>query len=91
MSNEEIKGISRKPVSAILNNWETRTAAVRSMASPDLAESLSIQNPYVIFATLAELFDNCDYASNLGEDEHIRLSMKLQEMAVRAGRKEGAI
>lgn len=84
-------GISLKPIAEILQDWQLRSVAITSMASKDLAETLRNHNPYELLATLSELFNHCDYTSNLSDDAHIRLSAKLGEMAIRAGRGEGAI
>lgn len=91
MSHPALVGISLKPVSSILKDYEIRGHLNNEHRDVELVEAMRERSPHIVLFSLADALNHDEYISNLGEDEHIRLHYLIQELAIRAGRKEGAL
>lgn len=85
-------GISLKPLATILEDYTLRDALTEAHKSQQVIDAVSDVNVSTILFSLADMLNNSDYhGSSLDEIELMQITAKLQRMAIRAGRKEGAL
>jgi hypothetical protein len=94
MNTATLTGISLKPVSEILTQWETRAALTNEHKDDQMVQQFLSENPYRVLFSLAYALDLEDHhgsGSAMSEDQKSSLFRLVQELAIKTGRKEGAL
>jgi hypothetical protein len=87
-----LKGISFKPVSKILTDWEIREALTSEHKDRQMVVDFQSSNPYTVLFSLAYALDRDDtFGALLTEDQRLSLARTVQDLAIKTGRKEGAL
>jgi len=94
MNTATLKGISLKPVSEILTNWEIRSELTNEHKDDEMVQQFMGENPYRVLFSLAYALDLQDHygsGSAMTEEQKCSLAKLVQDLAIKTGRKEGAL